>query len=277
MTTCKYRKTGKFPSFPSHFYPQLRCVCARPHGASTLKWCYLQPPVENNLFMTTWKYRKTGKFPFPLPFTASLRVCQTPMRFLDPMCTRVRWSDVTCNRLKRTTCHDNLQVQENWQVPLPTSIHSFVACVPDAPAILGSNDSKMHMQPPEKNSLLMTICRDKKVGKSPFSDLQCRISDLGSWISDLGSRISNLESRISDLWSRISDLESRISNLESPLSGAFWIFCCECFFNFLAFHVVTVAGPIGTEAVLSNCQSRSCHERVLQKPFIAEAVHCRSC
>ena len=42
--------------------------------------------------------------------------------------------------------HDNLQVQENWQVSLPTSIssiHSFVACVPDAPAILGSN---VHME-----------------------------------------------------------------------------------------------------------------------------------
>ena len=92
------------------------------------------------MFMATCKYRKTGKFPFPLPSTALLRVCQTPLRFLDPMCT---WSECAEVMLPATArreqhVHDNLQVQENWQDSLPTSIHSIVACVPDAPAILGS-------------------------------------------------------------------------------------------------------------------------------------------
>ena len=52
---------GKLASLPSHFYPQLHCVCARcpcdswfqcAHGASALKWYYPQPPETNGLFMT---------------------------------------------------------------------------------------------------------------------------------------------------------------------------------------------------------------------------------
>ena len=150
-TACSWQSAGtrKLASLLSHFYAQLRCVCARcpcdswipcAHGASALKWCYLQRPEKYNLFMTTCQYRKTGKFPFPLLSTASLRVCQMPLRFLDPMCT---WSEcaevlLPATAWKEQLVHDNLPVQENWQISLPTSIHSFVACVPDAPAILGS-------------------------------------------------------------------------------------------------------------------------------------------
>ena len=113
-----------------------------PRQTCKLKWCYLQQLKENSLFMTTSRRRKVGKSPFPLLSTASLCVCvcQMPLRFLDPMCT---WSEcaevmLPATAWKEQLVHDNLPVQENWQVSLPTSIHSFVACVPDAPAILGS-------------------------------------------------------------------------------------------------------------------------------------------
>ena len=59
------------------------------------------------------------------------------------MCT---WSECAEVMLPATArreqlVHDNLQVQENWQVSDPTSIssiHGFLPCVADAPAILGS-------------------------------------------------------------------------------------------------------------------------------------------
>ena len=280
-TACSWQSAGtrKLASLLSHFYAQLRCVCARrpcdswfqcAHGASALKWCYLQPPdwreqrvhdnlqvqenwqvslptsihsfvacvpdahailgsnvhmervrwsdvtcnrltEENNLFMTTCKCRKTGKSPFPLLCTASLRVCQMPLRFLDPICTWSElWSD-TCNRLKRTAC--------SWQ---PAGTRKL------ASLLLGSRTSN-----PESPSLQSRISnlesRISDLGfrisnlESRISNLESRISDLESRISNLESRISDLESRISNLGSRISDLESRISNLESIVTSAFSI------------------------------------------------------
>ena len=226
---------GKCASFPSHFYPQLRCVCARhpcyswilyAHGASVLKWCYPQPPEEN-------KYRKVGKSPFPLLSTASLRVCQTPLLFLDPICTWSESAEVMppATTWKEQLVHDNLQGQENWKVSF---LRSRISNLGD-----GSRISDLESRVSDLISRILSLgswisdlgsgsmgsrILDLGSGISDLdlecriSDLEPRISDLGSRIWDLGSRISDRGSRILDLGSRILDLGSRISNLGSRIS-----------------------------------------------------------
>ena len=234
MTTCKYRKVGKSP-FPLLSTASLR-VCQTPlifldpicTWSESAEVMLPASAWREQLVMTTCKCRKVRKFPFPLLSTASLRVCQTPLLFLDPICT---WSECAEVMLPATAWRE--QVQESWQVSLPTSIHSFVACVPDAPAILGSY---MHMERERWsdatcNHLKRTACswqsaRTRKLESllSPISNLQSRrrISNLGSRISRLRSHISDIESRILNLGSRIwehgiSDLPSRISDLGSRI------------------------------------------------------------
>ena len=190
---------------------------------------------ENNVFMTTCKYRKTGKFPFPPPSTASLRVCQTPMRFLVPMCTWSECAEVMLPAtawLKRTTC--------SWQpasagklASLLSHFYAQLRCVcarcPCDSWIQSAHGASSEVIPAtawreqlvhdnlQGQESWQVSCSDlePRIPNLQVSNLESRISNLGSRISDFEFRISNLESRISNLESRISDLESRISNLES--------------------------------------------------------------
>ena len=132
MATCKYRKTGKIP-FPLPSTASLR-VCQTPlrflNPMCTWSECAeVILPATARREQLVHDNLQVQEFPFPLPSTASLRVCQTPLRFLVPMCTWSEFAEVmlpaTARREQRV--HGNLQVQENWQVSL--HFHPQLCCV----------------------------------------------------------------------------------------------------------------------------------------------------